>query len=455
MKQLGRLAMCMMALLWAITAAYQPPASADEDNQLLIPTTDNQQVPTSLRISTVGKRSDVPVLAQAPNGRLLAVFNQWVDNDPLDSDPYFTISTNGGQSWSAPQAIATSPGTKSSVTATYDRNSVAHVAWIDELGTFPNIQTRIFYVNNQSGNWSTPQTLLNTTGPTPVKLVSILHSAANRIDVVWDREDGSSHKYTRLTWNGSAWVANPYNSSGPLDQYAFPKITADNNGHLHSVWQEPSSFNTYYAFFNAAGNSWSTPLQISNGLVANKTIQSDITFHNGRLYAAMTYKVDPNQEFSNQAVYIRTCNLTSATACTNASNWTAIQNATGQFMGVNGSDPKDLVPNFFSLRSGGSRQGMIFLHFHGVAGLSPNEISWRVDSCSNWAAQGLYQLTSPTGTPSLRGINPVGQAQIIGPRIVVHTVYEEVSTAPNPSREIRYVQSTTNCGQIFLPFISR
>jgi hypothetical protein len=192
--------------------------------------------------------------------------------------------------------------------------------------------------------------------------------------------------------------------------------------------------------------------------VGDKTIQSDISFLNERLYAAMTYSLNPFENASDQAVFIRECALTSANSCANINNWGALQNATGQFVKVNGSDPKNIVPNLAALPSGGSRQGMVFLHFHGVTLLSPNEITWRVDSCSNWGSTTPVQLTNPNAdNPTLRAINPSAQARIIGANVLVHTVYEQVQ-AVDPStadRQIHYVQSSTNCGQIFLPVIFR
>ncbi len=101
------------------------------------------------------------------------------------------------------------------------------------------------------------------------------------------------------------------------------------------------------------------------------------------------------------------------------------------------------------MQAGQYRQANLFVHYHGfIPGGEGNEMVWRTDACSNWAGALPYQLTDS----GVRSINPSGQIRASGAIVRAHTVYEGVSPT---TRAIYYVQSSSNCGQIYLPLIQK
>lgn len=404
-------------------------------------------------ISDENKKADNPILAQAPNGQLMVVFNQWVADDADDSDPYYVVSTNNGESWTNPLPIATLADTKSTVALTYDSTNVAHAVWAEiKFG-----DTKVFYANRQTGSWSNPIELLEEDAFSLVHGVSIVASRPGIIDVLWDREPKSSSriiehkrfiKNSQQEWIGADTVVVSDIEDGSL----LPSIASDDNGNLHAVWQTEFGKQIYYSRLNTNENSWKKPsVLISTDILTNKSYEPDIAIFDNSVYIGIAYRETVLPD-TNQAVFERHCpNATSANSCLNPTAWSLIRNVSGSFLKVIADDQYYVSPQFMSMQSSQYRRSNLFLLYHGFTlGDTGNEIVWRTDSCSNWAGALPAQLTAS----DLRSIRPHGQARASGINIDVHIVYENVSNSPD-ERLIYYARSSSNCGRIYLPLIQK
>lgn len=453
MKQIYRSAILLMALLGSVTTitlSIPTPTIAET----LFPFTPlPERVPVPSQISLEGKNVDNPVLAQATNGQLMVVFNQWVSDDSEDSDPYYSISNNNGQTWTPPTAIEILADKKSLIAITYDSNNVAHAVWSEnQIGA-----TQIFYANLQNGSsWSAPLELANNAIAS--QGVDIVASRPGVVDVIWDIDYGDTDGFVhhkRFTLSGNTWLEGTtlvVDSNFGID----PAITADVNGNLHAVWESQSDSQVYYSRLNVGANNWtSSPLQLSTGIVSGKSYSPDVAIYNNTIYVGISYRENAEQEgATNQAVFERHCvNATSVTTCLSQTNWSPVNNISGSFLIVRGN-PENyyLSPNFATAAASQYRPTNLYAHYHGFTpGGETNEIVWRTDVCTNWAGSLPVQLTAF----DTRAINPSAQVRASGVTVTVHTVYESISPVTTTDRAIKYVQSSSNCGQIYLPIIQK
>lgn len=87
-------------------------------------------------LSAAGQDARRPRIASSPDGShsLVVYINE------IDDDPYYTMSTNQGQSWSPPSGtkLHATAGTSAQVIGVIDRNDKAFAIWVEKnvaLGT--------------------------------------------------------------------------------------------------------------------------------------------------------------------------------------------------------------------------------------------------------------------------------------------------------------------------------
>ncbi|MDA0242653.1 MAG: sialidase family protein [Chloroflexi bacterium] len=450
-KQFVRSVTLLMALLGLATAVYFSAPATTTAETPFPPIPLRERVPVPSQISAVGKNVDSPTLAQAPNGQLMVSFNQWVAGNAENSDPYYSISANNGQTWTTPAPIATLANTKSITAITYDSNNVAHAVWSEtQLGT-----TKVFYANRQTGSWSAPLELASA--PFASQGVDIVASRPGVVDVIWDIDYGPPTdgliQHKRFTLSGGTWtggttltVNDTFTTFGLV-----PAIAADSNGNLHAVWQGQFDAQIYYSRLNVGAGAWTQPsFLVSTDILSGKSYEPDVAVYNNTVYVGISYRQDGTIGTTFQAVFERHCgNATGATSCLAPTGWSPIRNISGSFLKVTANDPFYIAPQFALMQAGQYRQANLFVHYHGfIPGGEGNEMVWRTDACSEWAGSLPAQLTASNE----RSINPSGQVRVSGSIVTAHTAYEGVSLA---SRAIYYVQSSSNCGQIFLPLIQK
>ncbi len=307
-KQFVRSVTLLMALLGLATAVYFSAPATTTAETPFPPIPLRERVPVPSQISAVGKNVDSPILAQAPNGQLMVVFNQWVADNPKNSDPYYSISANNGQTWTTPAPIATLANTKSITAITYDSNNVAHAVWSETQAD----TTKIFYANRQTGSWSAPLEL--TSALFPSQGVDIVASRAGVVDVIWDIDygppDGGLVQHKRFTLSGGTWtggttltVNDTFTTFGLV-----PAIAADSNGNLHAVWQGQFDVQIYYARLNVGASAWTQPsFLVSTDILSGKSYEPDVAVYNNTVYVGISYRQDGTIGTTFQAVFERHC----------------------------------------------------------------------------------------------------------------------------------------------------
>ncbi|MBK8434149.1 MAG: exo-alpha-sialidase, partial [Chloroflexi bacterium] len=353
-KQFVRSVTLLMALLGLATAVYFSAPATTTAETPFPPIPLRERVPVPSQISAVGKNVDSPTLAQAPNGQLMVSFNQWVAGNAENSDPYYSISANNGQTWTTPAPIATLANTKSITAITYDSNNVAHAVWSETQAD----TTKIFYANRQTGSWSAPLELASA--PFASQGVDIVASRPGVVDVIWDIDYGPPTdglvQHKRFTLSGGTWtggttltVNDSFTTFGLV-----PAIAADSNGNLHAVWQGQFDAQIYYARLNVGASAWTQPsFLVSTDILSGKSYEPDVAVYNNTVYVGISYRQDGTIGTTFQSVFERHCgNATGATSCLAPTNWSAIRNISGSFLKVAEQDPFYIAPQFALMQAG-------------------------------------------------------------------------------------------------------
>ena len=369
---------------------------------------------TPVQITTDSQDGNGPSLMLAPNGDMMIVYSHWNLNSVQRSNPYFSLSTDGGENWSAPAPILGTPNNISQVfvEGAYDAQNVAHVAWID----LTNLNSQILYARRAGNSWSAPQVLSPGPAlPIPSKHVEIVASGTQTVDVVWDETEQLYHR--RSTDGGLSWGAKTLiQSSNNVDNEV--RIAADANG-VYVVWQQRSGGgeagnNIFFSRYD--GGSWSLPALISTNTVEkDQATYPAITVSSTAVHVTYSYSIDFTSPDAPQFVVTKQCALDAD--CSNSANWsspTAISNQ----MFVNAEDPYFIVPDMAYDSSNPS----VHAYYHGIPGdangdpVGNNEAIFGRDNCQDWnAIDQVTQFDQRTGSPSLEASNGM-----------MHLAYEEI-----------------------------
>ena len=409
--------------------------------------------PKIISIDTGGTNvADRPFIDAAPNSnKLIVVYNRKMSAGN-DKDPYFSRSTNNGQTWSAPAPIHTSPGVDFNsleVNLEIDAAGVGHAVWVEVDNTVPN--NRIMYA--KESNWGNNTPTIIDTAIFQASSPQIIASGANTLDIVWTALDfGNSQVWHRRSTNGgNSWSAEQAVSPANAEAL-FTDIAIDDQGKLHVVWEQTDTANPqigafiYYSQGTAVGSSinWSPAIRIGDvsddpdgtgPIEANSRSarRMAILAHNGRLHVAFT----THWQDSAQWVHYVTC----PASCQNAQNWSDDKSISGEVVGVNANSPKYIVSDILSVR------GCVYIYFHGIDDtLENNELILGVNSCDSWATLGRDIVTQPQ-TQSLH-------ASLVQANEFVHIVYEQTGNEGS-TRQIYYQRGLPPPYSLYLPFIAK
>jgi hypothetical protein len=339
-----------------------------------------------------------PTLQADPSqpGRLMAIFiSHQTEGEVRALNPYVTISTNYGQSWSAPAPIRQSAQESKQIRFVFDNQGVAHAVWREG-----DTLTTLAYAN--SSNWSTTYRNLTTAVNPGVNSPSVTTFGDN-IHVAWSAANINSADpieqelniyYLRSSNRGASWQATP--TALTIEGTAqAPNIVADPSGNLHLVWQqrnpifdpgtgEPISFNfeVYYRKGSVTGGSvvWSPRISLSS--LVNPGIEFNaqeprLLFSEGILKMAFTVIIEPEVGYREQYIYLTTC----ASNCQQIESWTNLDNISGPEMFVN-IEPVNLAASL-------TQQGdCTYIFFDGATedNLEQNEQIWQQNGCIGWNA---------------------------------------------------------------------
>lgn len=335
-----------------------------------------------------------PFMAAAPNGKtIMIVYNRQMSGNDNDRDPYYSLSTNNGNTWSSSAAIHNSPGTSSDsvkVNVVFDSTNKAHAVWTEDLDLKYAGQNS--WPTNNGGN--PPQTLSSPTLSPGASDAVIVASGNNTLDVVWSEPDSGGAvqiNHARSTNGGASWpIKGPVADTPPTSRVPAVAVEA---GVIHVVWEENEIPNSviYYARSTSITSSsvtWSAPVPISDQSNPQANARQPRIIADGNtLHVSFTDYISQN----SQSVHHLQCSA----QCTTPGNWSnpSSNPVSGQLVGANANSPYDV---FGDLAQHGR---CTYLYFHGTT-TTNNEIILGVNSCDGWTGSARDEVTT-TQTQSL------------------------------------------------------
>jgi len=332
-----------------------------------------------------------PVLQSGPGGQALIVFNRQMSARADDNDPWYSLSRDGGASWSAPAPIFSSAANSLQAHAAFDKDGRAHAVWREGNG--------LAYAPTDAWGAGAARLLSEPAAEPGASSPVIVPGAPNRLDMVWSEGDGRSPDIVHaFSLDGGASWSPPAPVAATAASSLFPHAAADNAGALHVVWEEydgpavdgqPLPGTIYYA--RLADGAWTAPLNLSAVSGAPDARRPHILAGRDGLHVSYTVRArdlnNPNAPARQWAHH-----LECPAGCAAAANWASTANpVSGDALQTNPREPYDLVSSM------AQRGSCTLLAFHGAsAALAlPNEVLWTVDSCDGWGGA-RAQLTPPT-----------------------------------------------------------
>ncbi|MEM7800569.1 MAG: hypothetical protein AAF633_15340 [Chloroflexota bacterium] len=386
-----------------------------------------------------------PTIALSNNGDLMTVFSQGPSTG--DSDPYVSISTNGGTSWPAsPTQIFSRPGYQSNPTGVYTNDGTGHVLWVEtgNDGSSAGNDFRVLYAN--STNWSTTFAVISDR-PDESGAVEDVDVVAygDALYAVWSEVD---EIYFASKTSAGSWTTKSVVSTAG-SQTSRPAITVDINGTLHLAFVRQSFdfislssvFQIEYTQSTNGGSSWTSPAVLFGDLELREHV--DILVDDDQIVRLVfgenttVTNLRSTQSANNRERYV-SC----SSDCSQVESWGLIEHPSGSTFDVFGADPNNLIP---ILATNGKTT---FIYFHGSENQSAPERIYGVNSCNGWNTAPGLDLVPTSGTR--RAIKPSLVYSITSLHMVYENVYDD---GGETRREIRYMTSPFTCtDQNFLPF---
>jgi len=206
------------------------------------------------------------------------VFVVW-ENDTLNLGIFFSRSTDGGATFSAPVALSTNTLGSFSPQLAIGLSGNLNVVWEDDANGGADIS---FSDSSDHGaTFSLPESLSFHTGNS--MNAQIATDLNGNIDVIW-QNDSPGHFdvfFSRSADNGVTF-STPRNISNGSGEAEDPQLGLDTKGNINAIWEDntPSVFNPdiYFARSTDGGVTFSSPLNISNdsGISANPFLTVDV-----------------------------------------------------------------------------------------------------------------------------------------------------------------------------------
>ncbi|HKW32115.1 MAG TPA: sialidase family protein [Candidatus Acidoferrum sp.] len=188
--------------------------------------------------STLGVPSDPQVAVDRSNNIDIV----W-DYNPTSAghDIYFSRSTDGGRTFSAPLNISKHPGSSQNPQIALDHNGNVNVFWVGDITGSPNL---FFSRSNDGGaTFSVPQNVSTGVGASVSFFPqSIAVDTSNNINVAWVGINGQVF-FARSADGGLNFSA-PLNISNYPNAVEFAFVAVDGAGNINILWQ---GFITFYA----------------------------------------------------------------------------------------------------------------------------------------------------------------------------------------------------------------
>jgi hypothetical protein len=233
-----------------------------------------------LNVSQSSGSSFNPLISVDRQGAINVV---WINDAPGNNDIFFSRSTDGGTTFSAPLNLSNDPADSLSPQLAVDGSGNINVVWESD-----NITFGVLFSHSTDGGatFSPPLDLAtNTAGSFGAQLAL---AADGSINVAWedDSNTGSTISYSRSSDNGATFSA-PKNLSGTLGNSFESQIAVDAGGNIDVLFADstPGNFDIFFSRSTDHGATFSSPKNLShsptNSLHAHLAVDAT-----GGIYAA-------------------------------------------------------------------------------------------------------------------------------------------------------------------------
>ena len=186
------------------------------------------------------------------------VYIVWRDNSPGNDESFFSVSGDGGQTFSDPSNLSNHPGFQDFPRIAASGSNV-YVTWFGAPGS-----DVFFTVSNNNGtSFSTPINLSMTPG---LSFNQVMMASGNDIHVIWrDESQGAAEVfYISSDDSGSNFgdAVNLSNNSGESANLTF----AISDSNVYVVWGDntPGNFDFFLSKSDNGGDTFSDPINVSN-----------------------------------------------------------------------------------------------------------------------------------------------------------------------------------------------
>lgn len=210
-----------------------------------------------------------PILGAASDGnKVMVAYNRRVAGGE-DQNPYYSLSNDGGATWSAPAAIRSADQDLRQVALAFDSGNTAHAVWRTESGLAHAAETQW-----PSGNNPIPTTSDVILDP------SLAIGGDDVLHVLWAQGGGNDphNIYHAYSTNGGADWSTPSALATATEHSSVPVVAVDAANNVHVVWEERIFDISLEGFFryqvhyrkgtkNGANYAWSSADILSGSLI--------------------------------------------------------------------------------------------------------------------------------------------------------------------------------------------
>ena len=214
-----------------------------------------------LNVSKSSGSSFNPLISVDRQGGINVV---WISDAPGSNDVFFSRSTDGGATFSAPLNLSNDRADSLSPQLAVDGSGNINVVWESDDITFG-----ILFSHSTDGGatFSAPVDLATNTGGSFGAQLALAPDGS--ISVVWedDSNSGSTISYSRSIDNGATFSA-PKNLSSNLGNSFESQIAVDAGGNIDVLWADstPGNFDIFFSRSTDQGATFSSPKNLSNSL---------------------------------------------------------------------------------------------------------------------------------------------------------------------------------------------
>jgi predicted neuraminidase len=240
-----------------------------ESDIFFVASNDNGQtfsMPKNLSFSADG--SAFPQISSLPNGN--SVYVVWEDNTPGNSDIFFAVSNDNGQTFSTPKNLSANADGSDNMQISSAGNNV-YVVWQDRiLPGISNFEIKFVASNDNGQTFSMPKNLSANAGRSDIPEI-LTPQGGNNVYVVW-KDDTNTPAHFDIFFvasqdNGQTFSM-PKNLSANAGVSESPQISSSLEGNnVYVVWRDRTTVSGNYDIFFAAstdnGQTFSTPENLS------------------------------------------------------------------------------------------------------------------------------------------------------------------------------------------------